>query len=415
MTYASITYAPMIYGPMMLASISRTPMRHTALRHNCGALGVVLLGVTLLLAGCAAAPEQSATAPAGHAEVQVIPVRSAPLEEVYEAAGTVRAGQRAVLASQIQGTILALPVKLGDAVRAGQLLAELDAGELEAALTRAEAGQTVARQAYLQEQNALTAAQAEADLAAVTLQRYQELFEKKSISRQELDQTAARQRTAQAGLDSARARVEEAQARQQEAAAAVQAARVRREYSRITAPFAGLVTEKNVDAGTLVSAGEPLLSIEEAGGYQLEVAVAEAHLPVARIGGPVRVSIPSIGLQIASQIVEMQPAADAASRSAIVRIRLPAAAGLHSGLFGRATFSVGTVNALTVPESAVLRQGQLVSVFVVSDGRARRRLITTGRQSEGKFEVLSGLTEGEQVVVSDPSLLTDAEAVEIRR
>ena len=107
------------------------------------------------------------------------------------------------------------------------------------------------------------------------------------------------------------------------------------------------------------------------------------------------------------------PAAEEASHSSLVRVTLPAAMGLRSGLFGRAVFSLGMANLLTIPEQAVLREGQLASVFMHQDGHARRRLVTLGRQFDGALEVLSGLNEGEEVILSGLSDLVDGAPVEI--
>jgi membrane fusion protein, multidrug efflux system len=372
------------------------------------------LAAALLLSGCASVPQTATSSPPTAVNVEVITLQSSPMKQTYEAPGSVRAGQRAVLASKIQGTIRSASVQLGHTVQAGQALMQLDDAELAAEAARAEAAQNAAQHRSLELKAGLESAQAEADLAAITFKRYQELFGKRSVSQQELDQMTARNHSAQANLASARARIEEARAHEQEAAAAVAAAQVRKGYSQITAPFAGVVSEKNADAGTLVSPGMPLLTIDDLGSYQLEVFLPEAHLQEAKVGVMVQVSVPSVGLRAPAKIAEVQAAADASSHSFLVRIRLPQADGLRTGLFGRAVFSLATMSTLTVPEQATVRQGQLTSVFVVTEGRARRRLITVGRRSDAQAEVLSGLSDGEQVVVSDLSELADGSPVEIR-
>jgi RND family efflux transporter MFP subunit len=291
---------------------------------------------------------------------------------------------------------------------------ELESEQSQAELIRAESARSAADQALLQAKSSVAAMEAEVHLAEQTLRRYQDLFDKRSLSQQELDQAVARQRSVQANLEVAKARVAEAQARVEEAAASVAAAQVRLGFSRISAPFAGLIAERNVDPGTVVSPGTSLLMIEDPSSYELEVALPESHAELAETGTAAVISIPSISLRTLAKIAEVQPSAEPASRSSLVRFPLPAAPGIRSGLFGRSAFSIGTVDTLAVPDRAVLRRGQLTSVFVISDGRARRRLITTGRQSEGDVEVLSGLAESEQVVVSDPGTIADGSPVEVR-
>ena len=340
-------------------------------------------------------------------KVQAVTLHAAPFDQRYEAAGTVRAQRRAVLASQLQGAVLAVHVKLGDAVRAGQLLVAIEQKELNAEVSRAEAAQAAAAEAIRQEERSLEAAAAEANLAALTLRRYQELFAKRSVSRQELDQAEARETVAQAAVETARARLAEARAQQRAEAAALEAARVRQQYATVTAPFAGVVAEKHVDAGTVAFPGMPLLTLDESVGYRLQVSLPESHRAAVKMGDRVAASIPAASLQAEGQVIEIEPAAEEGSRASLVRISLPAAAGLRSGLFGRAVFAVGKADLLTVPEQAVVRRGQLVSVFVPSKGVARRRLVTLGRKLDGGIEVLSGLTAGEQVITSGVAALTD--------
>jgi multidrug efflux pump subunit AcrA (membrane-fusion protein) len=337
------------------------------------------------------------------------------VDQVYEASGTVRAGRRAVLASKLQGNVLAVPVQLGSRIQAGQLLVELDHGETDAAVSRAQAAGKAAGDGIVRAQKALEAAEAEARLASVTYERYQQLLEKRSVSQQEFDQAAARNASAAAAMEMAQAALQQAQAQQEDAAAAMEAAQIRQNYTRINAPFSGFVAAKNVDAGSVVFPGMPLLTLEEARGYQLEVSLPESQVAAVKIGDTVRVSIGAIQMDATARIAELQPGAEPGSRTTLVRLALPETPGLRSGLFGRALFSMGKADLLVVPRSAVQRQGQLTSVFVVVDATARRRLITLGREYGDQVEVLSGLAAGEIVVSAPPSSLADGAPVETQQ
>jgi len=114
-------------------------------------------------------------------------------------------------------------------------------------------------------------------------------------------------------------------------------------------------------------------------------------------------------------VSEIVPAVDAASRAYTVKIDLPAQLSVRSGMFGRAWFPMGSRKVLTVPATAVVQRGQLQSVFVIDDGVARNRLITTGRRDANGLEVLSGLSEGEKVVSPIPAALADGVRVEARQ
>ncbi len=376
----------------------------------------LLLPVTLLLLpfGCARTTEQADPEKAAAIPVRIETVRLTPWEEIYESSGTVRAREKAIIASKVMGTILSVTVKPGDAVRAGQLLVQIESEELAAEINHAEAGQAAAERAVSQAEKALAAAEAEARLASLTYRRLEGLLAKRSVSQAEFDQAEARNRAAEAALEAAAARVQEAQAQQRQAAAALVAAQVRKGYTEIAAPFAGIVAAKNVDPGTVATPGMPLITLETGSNFQLEASLPETRLAAVRVGQLVRLSIPAIGLDASGRVVEVEPTADVGSRASRVKIGLPAAAGLRSGLFGRAYFSLGSVDRLSVPQAAVERQGQLVSVFVVSQGVARRRLVTLGRTSGDRPEVLSGLSPGEAVAVSDVEKLADGSPVEIR-
>jgi hypothetical protein len=113
-------------------------------------------------------------------------------------------------------------------------------------------------------------------------------------------------------------------------------------------------------------------------------------------------------------VSEIVPAVDAASRASIVKIDLPAVPNLRSGMFGRASFALGTRKVSVVPALAIVERGQLQSVFAVEDGFARMRLVTAGKRHENAVEVLSGLNEREKVVSPVPSNLSDGAPVEVR-
>ena len=371
-------------------------------------------GGILLLQACDGGRAQSERVAATPVAVKVLTLEAAPIERVYEAAGSVRARQRAVLAAKLQATVRAAPVNLGEAVRAGQLLVDMDPSETDAELRRAQAALDAAISGTRQAENALTAAQAEAHLADTTFVRFQQLIDKNSVSQQEYDQADARNKAARAAMGMAQAGVEQAAAQRAAATAAVESARIRQGYTRITAPFAGFVAEKNADAGSVVSPGMALMTVEDSTGYQLEVPLPESRTSTVKSGDTVGISIPSIALETSGRIEELQPGAEAGSRSALVRIALPAHAGLRSGLFGRARFSLGASEGLAIAENLVLRQGELRYVYVVAEGRARKRLVTIGQTDDGNAEVLSGLTAGEQIAVSSLETLSDGAPVEIQ-
>ncbi len=158
----------------------------------------------------------------------------------------------------------------------------------------------------------------------------------------------------------------------------------------IEAPFAGLVTAKSVEPGNLAVPGAPLLTIEH-DGYRLEAAVEESRMEAIRVGQPVTVVLDGINRSFEARVSEIVPAVDAPLALYTVKIDLPSTPALRSGIFGRATFQLGSRSMLAIPAGAVRERGQLQSVFVVDHGVARTRLITLGEKVKDQVEVLSGL------------------------
>ena len=332
----------------------------------------------------------------------------------YEATGTVRARTASTLSSKVMGYVREVRFQAGDHVQAGQVLIALDAKDLEAQRAQAEAAVREARGALPEVAGAAAAAQANLDLASKTFARMQDLFQKKSISNQEFDEASARLKVARANREMAVAKQEQLQARISQAEEALRAAGVMLSYAEIRAPFAGIITDKRVEPGVLASPGMPLATIEQSGAFRLEVPVEESYTAQMRVGQPVSVRLDSLDKTFAARISEIVPAVDAASRAFLVKIDLGGGAGLRSGLFGRARFPLGSRRVLVIPVTAVVEQGQVQSVFVVEDGRARSRLITTGARQDGQVEVLSGLTASEKIVNPAPPALFDGARLEVR-
>jgi len=284
--------------------------------------------------------------------------------------GNVEAAQRAVLSAKVTGVIDAVKVAPGARVQRGTALATIDAREIKARLDSAMAAQD----------------QAQKDFA-----RIERLLQSGSSTRQEFDAATTRLRTADASLVEARTMLQ---------------------YTGITAPFDGVVTRKLVEVGDLATPGKPLLEMENSSLLRFECEIPEALLDRVNMGSELPVRVDAAGAELNGKISEIAPSASAGSRTFLVKLDLPASEKLRAGQFGRVRVPVRERPALLVAESAVVRRGQIESVFVVEEGKARLRLVKSGRQMNGKIEILSGLSGGESVVVRDAHLLTDGVSVE---
>ncbi len=377
---------------------------------------ISLLSSVVLWSGCGGPESHTKAASTATAiPVESVTVRCVDWPDAYEASGTVRARTTAVMSSKVMAYVRQVPVQVGDRVKEGQELVSLDAQDLDANLRRAEAAEAEIHSAISEADNGLAGAKANLDLAQSTFKRMEELASKKSISNQEFDEASARLKSSQAAHDMVRAKRSQLDSKLAQVEQEIRAAQILRDYTRITAPFAGVVIAKSVEPGNLAAPGAPLLTIERDGAYRLEASVDESRLPFVKTGQTVEVALEALERRLTARVSEIVPAVDSASRAYTVKIDLPALPNVRSGMFGRARFQIGSRKVLTVPATAVLERGQLQSVFVIDNSTARNRLITTGQRKSDMVEVLSGLSEGEMVIQSIPSGLTDGAAIEARQ
>jgi RND family efflux transporter MFP subunit len=347
--------------------------------------------------------------------VETVAVAETDWPSTYEATGTVRAKTTATISSKLMGYAREVRAQIGDRVREGQPMVVLDARDLETSVARAEAGREEVKSAIPGAESAVALARSQLDLAQVTFNRLQDLLNKRSITNQEYDEASARLKAAQAALDMARARRTQLDAKMAQIEQEVRAAGIQRGYSEIIAPFFGTIITKSIDPGTLVVPGASLFTIERDGAYRLEVSVEESLLSLARVGKKVSVTIDGIDRTFPARVAEVVPLVDAAARTGTVKIDLPSLPELRSGLFGRALFDTGGRKVLTVPSAGVMERGQLQSVYIAENNIAHTRLVTVGTTVKDRVEVLSGLNQGDRMIVPIRTGLADGAPVEVRQ
>jgi RND family efflux transporter MFP subunit len=171
-------------------------------------------------------------------------------------------------------------------------------------------------------------------------------------------------------------------------------------YTRLVAPFAGVVTARMADPGTMAAPGVPLLQVDQAGALQLQASVDESAISAIHKGMKVPVAIDggSPG-NLAGTVAEIVPAADPSSHSFLVKIDLPSSTQMRAGMYGTAMFANGTKQAILIPRSAVVSRGSLSCAYVLdSQGIAQLRYLTLGSPQGDLVEVLSGVSAGEKLV-----------------
>ena len=339
----------------------------------------------LFLTACSSEKSATAAAPETVSGVALITAQRTTIPDYIEATGTVHAAQAAQLASQVMGTITRVNVHEGDTVRRGQVLISIDEAQPRAAYQSATAGLQASQQA-------IAAADADYTLAESTMERYQLLYDKKSVSPHEYDEVKAK-------LAAAKARRDAAHANSAQAEAGVAEANTTLSFTRIRAPFDGVITAKLVDAGAMAAPGVPLLVLEDPSHFRLEATVDESQIGIVRLGASIPVVLDSLGnAPIAGKVVQIVPAADPASRTFTVKIDLPKDPAIRSGVYGRARFPRGERQTILVPQTALLHRGQLDAIYVVgNDQVASLRYVTLGKPEGGDVEVLSGLDVGERI------------------
>ena len=383
---------------------------------------LALLGVWLglSLAGCGG-PEPSQ--PQAGEAVRGLRIHTVSWETVpdeIEAPGTIVAAATAQVAARAMGTVTQVAVREGDRVKRGQLLVLLDERELAARRSAARAALEEAAAAREEAARGVAAAQAQAELAGKTYERFAYLREHRSVSPQEFDEVEAKQRAAQAALAQAKARQQQVEAMHTRAESESRAAEAVASYARVVAPFDGVVVRRTVDPGSMISPGMPLLVVEDTSRYQMEVSVpVEDAMPgakgrtVLRRGSAARVRLDALpGAELTGKVVEVEAGADPTSHTVRVRIELPRNPAMRSGLFGRAWFGRGERRALVIPSNAVVERGQLRGVFVVNgEQMARWRLVVLGQTFAGRVEILSGLGESERIVFEPGTLELDGRKI----
>ena len=380
---------------------------------------IQLLAITLcltLLAACGGEIEPGNTAPGAGKSIEA-PVDEARISQeqfLYEAVATINARTASTISAKLMGTVQAIHVQEGDPVKEGDLLVTIDPRTVTSQLNQAKAGLREARRAQASADSARDAAAASAELAAATFKRYEQLLKDNSVSQQEFEEIQSRSRQAKAALAQTEAMVEAAQSRVQQAQAAVQQASLAKKDAQVRAPYDGQVVSKLIDAGDLASPGVPLLTVEQEGLFHATLVLPERHIQAIKVGQQVKVRVPALdNLEVTGEVQRIIPAADARSRSFEVKVGMPQELNLKSGMFARVFLPIGGAGLLMVPQSAVVREGQLTGVFIVDEqGIARFRLVRTGKNLGDRVEIISGLKEGHRFVSNPPVTLKDGMQVE---
>jgi multidrug efflux system membrane fusion protein len=350
-------------------------------------------------------------------DVEVAVVRPVPRETMAEALGTVRARTTAAVAPQVMGRLTGVAVSEGSVVAAGALLATIDDTTVRAQLASAEGAVAEAEAAREEVDAAISQAEAGKALAEKTFDRFRRLLAERVVTQQEFDEVEVRRTVAVKELERAQRKRAQVSAKIVQARGQADAAMAMLGYTKVVAPFAGVIVEKRADPGSMAIPGVPLFVLEDQRRHRIEVFVPETDIALLRVGTPVRVVLDADpGRPVSAVVTEIEPAIDPASRTFAVKADLPAGRA-RSGQSGKVRFAAGKGTVLAVPKRAITRAGGSDGVFTVGalDNVAHLSVVTLGAEFGDRVEVLSGIGDGSRVALSPIDWLSDGARVEIRR
>lgn len=429
-------------------------------------VGGLAVGTVFRLQQKGAAQTQNAAKLKATAEetvaVEVAPVTLGDVVEETKVNGTVRPLHDVGVVSKLPGRVRRVLVDVGDSVKAGEVLVELDRDELAAQVRQAEAAVIAARAGarqtvtgartqvetstgqYDSAQAMLKQAQVNLKSATDNLVRMQGLYAKRAVTRQQLELAEtqaevarAQVQSAQAAVDSAKSALEgaerhlstvqevspmaggartptAAEAAVVQAEAALELARTQLANAVITAPFSGVVSFRNIDPGELASPGVPLIGLVSLDRLYVEVSLTEELMGKVREGTAVKVQVDAFpGRMFAGRLANLAPSADPRTKAYTARAYLPnPGLELRPGMF--ATVSLATQQhhgVVAVPSGAVVDRNGTPVVYVVEKGRAVERAVVLGLRNGKVTEITSGLQPGEQLIVRGQLQMSDGVAV----
>ncbi|GAW31256.1 efflux RND transporter periplasmic adaptor subunit [Carboxydocella sp. JDF658] len=368
----------------------------------------LLLGLTLLVgaAGCGSKAKETATASEA-VPVEVVTATEGPISQTIIIAGKVVPKQEIALVPKVGGKVSRVAVDIGQRVKAGQVVVELDASDLKAQIAATEAAvrlqQSLQKQAEVNYQDALN-----------NYNRIKYLYDQGGASQQQLD-------TARANLDRAQAAYSPAgggssAAQIQQAQAQLQAQRVQLANFTLTSPINGVVTARNIDPGEMASPGVPVLTIVDDSTMLVEVGLMENQINYARPGQTVEIKITATGRTYQGVIQSISPAADPRSKSYLTRIEIKNAdESVKGGMVAEVTLAAQEKDkALLIPKAAIVEKLGARYVYVVTGNKVDEVKIETGLSDAEKVEVLSGIKAGQKVVIAGQNLLADGTEVQIK-
>lgn len=347
-------------------------------------LSVTLLFTTsVLIASCSGNSEEGKVKQDLPVHVTVA-VATQKSDNTIQASGQIESKETAIISTRMMGFITSIKVKAGDRVQKGQLLVTINNADI------------LAKRAQL----AAMVSEAEAALkdAQRDYDRYVQLYEQKSASQKEFENATLH-------YNSIKAKTEAAKQMQNEAEAMLA-------YTNLTAPFSGVITQKNIDVGSMANPGVPILIMEQAGNYQVNASISESDIASVKEGNRVSVIIKSTGRIINGSVSEVSPSSQFSGGQYNIKVNLPenekigVYAGMYVNIAIQGTGGSKANDKVLVPSIAIVNKDQLTGLYTITENEtALLRWVRLGKVLGDQVEVLSGLRSDEKFILTSEGKL----------
>jgi RND family efflux transporter MFP subunit len=353
----------------------------------------------------------------------VVQVKREPLSNTLSIAGEFLPYQEVELHAKVAGYIRNINVDIGDHVHTGQVLAVLEVPELVAQLEGTAAGVRHSQEEIVHAQNEVSRAEANYSALHAAAARLQQASDARPglIAEQELDDAVAKDRSAEADVDASKSALSATRQQLQVSQADRQRYAALSEYSRITAPFDGVVTWRYADTGSLIQAGtsnvssEPVVKLSQVNILRLRIPVPESLAASVHNGEPADIRVKATGERFTGKIVRSTDSLDRSTRTMQVEVDVPNRDNkLTPGMYADVSLRVqNDPSALTLPVQAINKGEDKTTVLLVdSQNQVEEREIHTGIESSNRIQIVSGLSEGDRVIVGNLSKYHPGEHVD---
>jgi RND family efflux transporter MFP subunit len=316
-----------------------------------------------------------------------VAVATKKIDNSIEASGKIESKETALISTRVMGFITSIRVKPGEKVQKGQLLATISNADILAKRAQAHA---------MVEETEAALKDAQKDY-----ERFAVLYKQNSASTKEFENVTL-------NYNSIKAKAEAARQTQHEAEAMLS-------YTNLTAPFSGVITKKNSDAGSMANPGVPVLMLEQTGSYQISASVSETDIAKSREGTLARITIKSSGRTFDGKVSEVSPSSQFSGGQYGIKVSIPEREndGLFSGMYVSISLQADAAtpnNMLLVPTAAIVNKDQLTGLYMITENQtALLRWVRLGKAQGNQVEILSGLRHEERYILeSDGKLYNGA-------